>query len=350
MKLKLAAESLLEWVGLKLNLAPRPFVETHLAFIAARAVMAGAELGLFEALGRDARTADEVARACQTHPAGTRHLLDCLVGIGYLRATGGRYSLRPVYRKWLLRESEANLIGKLRYQAFEWDRVGRLEGYVRTGRPLDVHGTASGAEWRLYQEAMRDVSINAARELARRIPVPAGAARMLDVGGSHGLYSIEVCKRHPGLVSTVLELPGAVESARAIARRYDTTGRVRHAAGDALADDLGTAEYDLVVANNVAHHFTAGQNRALAAKVARALKPGGAYAIGDLVRPDAPGKGGVVAATLDLYFALTSESGTWSAADMHGWQTAAGLTPARTLAPRSVPGWKMVVATKPKDR
>jgi SAM-dependent methyltransferase len=346
MKIKFQAENLLEWLALKLNLAPRPMLETQVSFTAARAIMAAAELGFFEAIGTQAKTAEVIARTCQTHPSATKHLLDCLVGIGYLRWSDGNYSLKRAYRKWLLKESEANLIGKLRFQLLEWNWVGQLEDYVRSGKPLDIHSATSEKEWQLYQEAMRDLSSNAARELAGKIPLPNGATRMLDIGGSHGLYSIEICKRHPGLTSTILELPDAIESASAIAKRYDTTGRVKHVAGNALADDLGTSEYDLVMINNVVHHFTVDQNRALAVKVARALKPGGLYAIGDLIRPETPGEGGVVASTFDLYFSLTSSSGNWSSTEMQSWQKAAGLTPSKTLALMSLPGWKLVIATK----
>src|SRR5262245_14867284 len=97
MRIKLKAENALEWLALKLNLAPRPLIETQMSFTAARAIMAAAELGLFEAIGTQAQTADEVAKTCQTHPLSTKHLLDCLVGIGYLTWSGGNYSLKRVH-------------------------------------------------------------------------------------------------------------------------------------------------------------------------------------------------------------------------------------------------------------
>ena len=73
-------------------------------------------------------------------------------------------------------------------------------------------------EWAIYQDGMRDVAANPAVELAKRMPVPQGATRLLDIGGSHGLYSTELCKRHPALVATILELPGAVDRASEIAQ------------------------------------------------------------------------------------------------------------------------------------
>ena len=340
MKIKNQPENLLEWIALKANLAPTPLVDTQVAFNAARAIMAAAERGLFEAI------ANELAVECKTHPEATKHLLDCLVGIGYLQWTNGLYSLKPKFYKWLLKESESNLIGKLRFQLIEWEWMGKLEEYIRTGKALDLHGSVSSREWQLYQEGMRDLSVNVAKELASKIPVPKNATNMLDIGGSHGLFSIELCKKHPGLSSTILELNGAIEAASAIAKRYDTTNRVRYAVGNALHDDLGTEKYDIVMINNVVHHFTNEQNFALAKKIAAALKPNGIYAIGEFIRQSKPGEGGVIASTTGLYFALTSSSGTWSKEEIEAWQRTAGLRIEKPVAPMTMPGWKIFIARK----
>ena len=72
-------------------------------------------------------------------------------------------------------------------------------------------------EWAHYQEGMRDLSVNVAKELAGKLKLPVHASKMLDIGGSHGLYSIELCKKYPSLTSTILELPGAIDRASAIA-------------------------------------------------------------------------------------------------------------------------------------
>ena len=346
MKIKTQPENLMEWVALRANLAPTPLIDTQVAFNAARAIMAAAELGIFEAIGKNSKTANELANECKTHTESTKHLLDCLVGISYLQWNDEKYSLKPKYHKWLLKESESNLIGKLRFQLLEWDWMGKLEEYVRTGKPLELHSMTSKKDWELYQEGMRDLSVNVARELASKIPVPKNATNMLDIGGSHGLFSIELCKKHPGLSSTILELPGAIDAASAIAKRYDTTNRVNYTAGNALTDDLGKEKYDLIMINNVVHHFTSEQNFTLAKKIAAALKPGGVYAIGEFIRQSKPGEGGIAASTTGLYFSLTSSSGTWSIDEMEAWQKSAGLKIEKPVSPMSLPGWKILIARK----
>ena len=346
MKFKLQPENPLEWMALKMNLAPTPLVDTQIAFNVARAIMAAAELGIYEAIGKGSKTAGNIAAECNTNAHATEQLLNCLVGAGYLKWKDDRYSLKPKYYKWLLKESESNLVGKLRFQLLEWDWMAKLEDYVRTGKTLDLHGTVNPSEWKLYQDGMRDLSVNASKELAGKIPVPKGATEMLDIGGSHGLYSIELCKKHPALKSTILELPGAVEAASAIAKKYDTTGRVSYAAGNALVDDLGKEKYDIVMINNVVHHFSEEQNKALAKKIADALKPGGIYIIGEFGRAAKPGEGGVIGSATGLYFSITSASGNWSADEITSWQKDAGLKLEKPIAAMTIPGWKMFVARK----
>lgn len=346
MKFKITAENPMEWIAIKLNLVPAPLMDTQIAFTTARAIMAAAELGIYEVLGKDSKTFQQVADSCKTHPAATKQLLDCLAGVGYLKWSNDQYSIKPKYHKWLLKEYPSNLIGKLRFQISEWNWMAKLEDYVRTGKPMELHSVITQSEWANYQDGMRDLSANTAKELAGKIKLPPHTSKLLDIGGSHGLYSIELCKKYPSLTSTILELPGAVDRASAIAAEQGFTDRVKYQAGNALTDDLGEQQYDLVMINNVVHHFTAEDNLKLAQKVARALKPGGMYAVGEFIRSSKPGEGGAVASSAGLYFSLTSESGTWSIEDINSWQQKAGLKTQKPISLMTLPGWKMLLATK----
>jgi 2-polyprenyl-3-methyl-5-hydroxy-6-metoxy-1,4-benzoquinol methylase len=113
-----------------------------------------------------------------------------------------------------------------------------------------------------------------------------------------------------------------------------------------LTEDLGKEKYDLVLINNVVHHFTSEQNLVLAKKIAAALKPGGVYAIGEFIRQSNPGEGGVTASTTGLFFSLTSSSGTWSIREIEAWQRSAGLKIEKPISPMSLPGWKILIARK----
>jgi SAM-dependent methyltransferase len=312
--------------------------------------MSAARFGFFAALERGPRTPAEVAESCGTHPRGTTVLLDTLVALEYVRYDAGRYSLTPTGRKWLLPDSPQSVHGSLLFRYYEWDLIARLDQFVETGRPIDLHGAMKPEQWALYQGAMASIARFASDELAKRIPVPRGARAtlaMLDIGGSHGLFSVALCRRHPELRAVVLDLPQAVEHAAPILAREGMGDRVTHRVGNALTDDLGEETLDVVLLSQLAHHFDQEQNRDLARRVARALRPGGVFVIYEIVRRETPDEGGQIGALFDLYFALTSESGTWSFAEMASWQRDAGLMPRRGARMRTSPGFGLQIGIKP---
>ena len=193
------------------------------------------------------------------------------------------------------------------------------------------------AQWATYQDGMRALATGTSPEIAKKLPVPRGATHMLDIGGSHGLHSAEVCKLHPSLRSTILERPEAIARCREHLAALGMGDRVQHRQGDALTDDLGEAVYDVVLISNLVHHFSVEQNVALAKRIFRALKPGGVFVIGDYARGDKPGARGAIGATGDLYFALTSTSGAWARSEMAEWQAQAGFRVGKAIRFTAMP-------------
>ena len=106
--------------------------------------------------------------------------------------------------------------------------------------------------------------------------------------------------------------------------------------------------YDLVLVINLVHHFSEEQNRELSCRVARALRPGGVFVIGDVEKRADPRAAGALNGTMDLYFALTSTSGTWPLSTMREWQKAASLDPRRAIRLQQMPGFVLQLARKPK--
>jgi predicted O-methyltransferase YrrM len=346
MRLGPVPDNPIEWFVARLNVAPRPLFDTQIAYTLARVVMVGTKLGVFDALAEGPATAAEVAQRCDTNAAGTDKLLFALAGSGYLRADGDRYELTPVSRKWLLRDSPYSVADKLLLQFLEWDWMERSEEYVRTGQQIDLHSMTDEGDWDLYQRGMRSMANAFAGEALKRMPLPKNPKDMLDIGGSHGYYSVGLCRRNDGLRSVILDLPAAVEKAAPLLAAEGMGERVVHRAGDALSDDLGTEAYDVILIAQVVHHFSAEQNRELAERVARALRPGGVYAVLDAFRPRTASDAGQPGALLEFYFALTSQSGTWAVEEIADWQRNAGLSPRRPVKFRTAPGVGIQAAFK----
>lgn len=334
MRVGLMAENPLESGVIASGLVPIAMLEGY-APVYARAMVLATKLGVFEAL-RDGGSAQAVAETCGTDARATEKLLNLLVTMRYVRHRSGNYTLARHVRRWLLADDPNSVRDVILMKELEWSWIDQLETFVMDGRPLDVHGTMTADEWSAYQRGMRAQANPLASWMARRMPVPDGARDMLDIGGSHGYLSVVLCRRHPKLRATVLDLPDAVAHAAPILEREGMGDRVVLRAGDATADDLGEAAYDLIMIFSLVHHFDDATNRTLVARAARALRPGGYLVIGDALRPSAPGKGGQQGAFFDLYFALTSQSGLWTVNEMRAWQIEAGLTPRKSIS--LVPG------------
>ena len=346
MRYGVIGENPIERLGLAAGLIPTVSIEGY-APIFGRAIVLATELGMFDVIGRAGSTADGVAEACGTDPRATEKLLNLLVTMRYLRRRDGTYRLARHVERWMLADRKGSLRDLVLMKRLEWRWIDQLDSFVRTGEPVNVHATMSAEDWGAYQRGMRAQANLAAPLLARQIPVPKGAERMLDVGGSHGYFSVAICRRHKGLRAVVLDLPEAVEHARPLLEREGMGDRVLLKAGDALADGLGEADYDLILMFSLVHHFDDATNRRLVANAARALRPGGVLVIGEAVRPESLGRGAQLGALFDLYFALTSQSGTWTFDEMSAWQRDAGLVPREPSRLRFARDLGLQMADKP---
>jgi SAM-dependent methyltransferase len=245
----------------------------------------------------------------------------------------------------LLKSSPSSVCDAIRFFRSQWAVYDHLTRYLKTGQGMRSHAELAAEDWPVYQSAMFQLARMGAKEIAKKTPVPRGATAMLDIGGSHGLYSVELCRRVSTLRSSVLELPQAVAAAAPLLAAINAEGRVQHQAGNVLDDDLGESRYDLVLISNLVHHFSPTQNQTIANKVARALKPGGYFVIQDFLRPQVDDASDTLSSVQNLFFSLTSASGTHSLDEEQTWQRQAGLRPTKVIRFLGSP-MVQVVATK----
>jgi hypothetical protein len=141
--------------------------------------------------------------------------------------------------------------------------------------------------------------------------------------------------------SIVIDLPKAIEHARALARSEHLDDVVEYRAGDIREADLGTAN-DVALLANIMHHFQPAQNIALLKRVRASMSSDGTIAIWDLETPapeSTPNAGDGAA----LYFRLTSTALCYSVKQYSEWLLDAGFERIRTLRPRFRPGYILVV-------
>ena len=349
MKLGVIPETLAERLALWFGIPPPGILECWLGIMAARAVMVATKLDIFETLAAGPLTVQEIVDKCATHRRATEQLLHALVGMGCLQFKGERYALPRKMRAWILAEGKYSFRGQILLHELEWQWWEHCEDYVRTGQPLRVHQTMTKEEWGIYQRGMRSGVGLPANWVARHLPLPKTARVMLDIGGSHGFFSVAICRRYPQLCATILELPEAIKHAAPLLEKEGMGDRIRYREGNALTDELGVDEYDLVFMAAVVHHFDDATNRQLIKLVARALRPGGIVAIWEPLRQDRAGKIRQLGGLMDLFFGLFSEAGTWAAAEIAGWHKGAGLESPKPKRMMFGPDLALHIGRKPAD-
>lgn len=352
MQLTVTPENPLEWLALQANLVPIPMLHAQIMPVVAKAVLEAADKGVFDAVAQGNETVETIAQTCQLNAKALNELLGLLTSLGYFTYREGRFALTKMANRWVRSDDPDSVHGFMLFNnRLMWQWLDKMGHYLETGEGLQYHDTMTPDEWSVYQNGMLAAAVTEAREFGQRAPVPnairaSASARMLDIGGAHGQHSVALCKRLPNLSATILDLPQAIDKAAPLLAKMGLGDRVRHQAGNVLADDLGENQYDIILMSSLAHHFSSAQNQQIADKVARSLKPGGIYIVNEFIRPKVGAKPELVGASTDLFYGLTSTAGNYSVAEINAWQQAAGLKPLKTVSYRSLPGRMQVVAIK----
>lgn len=344
MRLGLKADNLLERVADWFNLAPQPLAHAFFGMMASRTLMAGVRLGVYAALAEGSASAEALAERLKLSPEGTRTLLEALVACEAVeRQRDGRYRLNPRAKRWLDPRSPRYVGAFLEFNYAQWDWWTGLEGVVRSGQAVDIHGFApEDPRWRDYIHAMHQLARLAAPEVAAAIPLPRGARSLLDLGGAHGWFAAELCLRNRGLKATVLDLEGSARVGRDIITSAGLSHLVTHREGDILTAELG-GPYDAVLLFQVMHHLSPAQNVALLRRVRGALGPKGTLAVLEYLREDIQDPASS-APLIGLHYFLTSGAAAYTPAEVEGFLDDAGFRIEQSRPIRHLPLQTLILA------
>jgi SAM-dependent methyltransferase len=345
MRLSLHGANPAEWLALRAGVVPTAAGEAWGGMALSSVLRVAVRSGVTARLADGPASAAEVAADLGLDPVPTRLLLDCLRSGGHLRCRGGRYQLSRSARRWLDPASRLNVANFVAATADYWDWWSGLDEVARTGMP-DGHHDAPPDDpyWRRYITGQLDLARLSAAEVARKLRLPAGARSLLDIGGGHGWYAAQLCRRHPGLSATVLDPPGSAIIGREIMAAAGMSDRVRHREGDAVTADLGRG-YDGVLCFNLVHHLRPEQIVGLLRRIHDALAPGGSLAVMDAFA-DPARRASAQANYLGLFVYLSSGAQVHTPAELHGWLAEAGFGAPRRIPILRIPGQAMYVVTR----
>jgi SAM-dependent methyltransferase len=282
------------------------------------------KLKLFDALGCESLDAEDIALRTSTDRDACRRLLDVLAANGLLRKEGEGYSNSDEAIRWLCTGSDEYLGHIVMHHHHLMGSWARLDEAVRTGRPVDRPSGPGEQEMEAYLMGMFNTASLQAPDLVRQIDL-AGRRRLLDLGGGPGTYAVHFCLANPQLSAVVFDLPEARPYAERVIGRFGLQERVAFMAGDFIEqEDLGGG-YDVVWASHILHNEGPDVCRAIVAKAARSLEPGGVLLAHDFFLDDS-GLGPFFPALFSLNMLVATERGkTYRQSDVVDMMERAGL-------------------------
>ncbi len=344
MRITAAPDNLTERLGVMLNRVPTPIGEAMFGMPVARSLQVAQRTGILAALAEGPRDPAELAEHLGLQAAGTELLLDVIASLGHAELKpDGRYEMSERARRWLDPSSDHYVGDFLADTAEYWQWWEGLEDLVRDGRHVELHDKApDDPYWRSYIRGQYQIARLSSAEVAKAVPLQRNAHSLLDVAGAHGEFSMALCRHHPGLKATIVDLPGSARIGREIVSGAGMEDRVHHVEGDMFEADFG-GPHDGALAFNIVHHLPPRQAKALFSRIRAALRPGAPLCVLELYdRPEGrrPDSGSI----LGLFFHLTSGADTYTVEQVSGWLSECGFGPAEKKTFRTLPSLAMLSA------
>lgn len=308
------------------------------------------EFDLFGRLAERERTsAAQLSELLEIDERAADVTLTYLVTIGLLeRLPEGDVRLAAPAEQHLVAGVEVDL---RHYVGMVRDRPGCRDAIqvLKTGRPAPWE--SAGDDWlnRMSASDFADM-FSAAMDARGRYLGPAlgeavrdlGVRKILDVGGSSGIYACSLVNALPETRSAVLDIPSVVAFSRESIAARGLSDRVDVIAGD-MFDSLPEG-YDMHLYSNVLHDWDAESIQRLAAASFAALPPGGVLVDHDMHIDDTK-SGPLPAAEFSVRMMLVTAGKCYSTPELADIFGKVGFTDVH-LRPTTA-GYSAVVARKP---
>ena len=261
---------------------PERIMQLMYGFRSSAALKGAIELGLFTALGGEAKTAASLANSISASERGVRILCDFLTIEGLLEKDDMTYRSSPDSALFLDENSPAyfGTVSRFMLSPEVADNFSDIAAVVRKGGTLlEGQGTVEPENpiWVEFARSMVPLMKPSANFIADLVAKELNAdtpLRVLDVAAGHGIFGIEIAVRHPKAEIVALDWPAVLEVASENAEQAGVTDRLTKLPGSAFDVDYGTG-FDLVLLTNFLHHFDEATCIGLLRKVHGALNEGG---------------------------------------------------------------------------
>jgi len=277
--------SFIEKILLSNDIIPHPFADASSSVGLGIALGSAVKLKIADQLSMEFKEVKDIAKKADVSEIGAELILDCLDALGYVQKKNNQYAFTKRGYKCLSSQSPNNFRNFILFCNDLYKGYLLLDETIRTGKRAESKTLEAKTdyEWELFSRAMIDISRTNYKEVVKKIPVAKTYSKVLDMGGSHGLYSIELCKQHPHLTAVIVDLPPVKKYADECISQFNASKKVSFLPGDFMKDEL-PEQVDIVLAFNIIHGFNPSENETLAKRAYNVLNNGGIYVILDQIK------------------------------------------------------------------
>jgi hypothetical protein len=314
------------------------------------AVLVAHKLGLFEALGNNALTADEVGRRLNLKARPTAALLACTSSLGLTRTLRKNFRLSPLGAEYLLKESPTYWGHFLDY-FIETRSAWSVDGIEKSVIANAAQG-GSAPDWVTEQTQRDDYARRFTRTMHSFSMAPAlawpakvnlsGHSVMLDIAGGSGAHSIGATLKWKKLKAIVLEIPAVCEVAAEYANEHGLRERITTHEGDMWADSFPAA--DVHFYSQIYHDWPPEKCRELTAKSFGYLPSGGRIVVHEMLLNSAK-TGPLGPAAVNMVMMAMTQGQQFTGGELRAMLREAGF---RNIHVRPTFGyWSVVTGVKP---
>lgn len=337
----------IEKMLLRFNVIPHPLNDVAVNTGLAKALGTAVKLKITDQLTLQPQPIAAIAQGAGVSEKGTEIILNCLEALGYVDKTTAGFAFNKRGAKFLDKASSDNFCYFILFSDWTYDSFSNLDKSIQAGQRPDLDFNTFGEyEWELFSRAMTELAKAGLGEVISKIKLPANSQHLLDLGGSHGLFSIELCKKYPTLQADVVDYEPVRKYAEENIQQAGLQDRVQFKAYDFMQEPI-PGDRDAVLLFQIIHGHSPEVNQGLFQKIHAALRPGGQMIIHEQVKgisgSSQLAKANTSFIALNLFH--QTNGNTYTFEEVSQWAQAAGFQK-QTLKKLNSPGFGVIVCEK----
>ena len=249
--------------------------KTSIAYWESAVLFSALRINLFEKLGENPSTAEEIAFKCGIETDPVSRILRALAAMKLLRRDQDKYYCTGETMESLIPGREKNLTHFCRIMGEDFTN-GLWLDLTKSGQrfdPVPQIVNESPVSHEIFTLGMQNLAQLGEAEALVKAADLSSAENLLDLGCGSGAYSIALCRKNPHLQAVVVDLPEVTAVTRKIIDENELDERIQVIPKCWEEVDY-EEEFDAVLLSDVLYR-SAMKCKELIVTVFKALKPGG---------------------------------------------------------------------------